>query len=42
MQITVFSIGVGIVIFILGFKTRFWELLAETEEKEKKTTSQTA
>ena len=42
MQISVFSIGIGIVVLILGFKTRFWELLAESEAQEKKEASQTA
>jgi len=37
IQISIFSIGIGIVILLLGFKTRFWELLAEQEEKEAKT-----
>lgn len=34
MQISVFSIGIAIVIFLLGFKTRFWESLKdETDQK---------
>jgi len=40
-QIAIFSIGIGIVIFLLAFKTRFWESLAEDDGKaEQKTTEQ--
>lgn len=33
-QIALFSIGIGIVIILLGFKSRFWENLAEDEKAE--------
>lgn len=36
LQISLFSIGIGIVALLLGLKTRFWELLAEKEEQENK------
>ncbi len=39
IQISLFSIGIGIVILLLSLKSRFWENLAEEEEKEKVTTS---
>lgn len=34
MQITLFSIAIGIVIFLLALKTRHWEKLAEKPEDE--------
>jgi len=42
IQISLFSIGIGIVILLLSFKTRFWELLAENEEEEKESSTQVA
>ncbi|GHF81050.1 peptide MFS transporter [Thalassotalea marina] len=44
-QIALFSIGIGIVIVLIGFKSRFWENLAEDEkesEQKDKTTTATA
>lgn len=34
LQISLFSIAIGIVIFLLSLKTRFWEKLAEREREE--------
>lgn len=42
IQISLFSIGIGIVILLLSLKTRFWELLAEEEEKEEKISPEVA
>jgi len=33
IQISLFSIGIGIIVFLLGMKTRIWEKLAEKEEQ---------
>ena len=35
MQISVFSIGIAIVVFLLGFKSRFWENLPDETSKNK-------
>jgi len=42
IQISLFSIGIGIIILLLSLKTRFWELLAEQETKEPKSSAQPA
>jgi len=34
LQISLFSIGIGIVILLIAFKSRFWESLAEEEATE--------
>ncbi len=34
IQISLFSIGIGIVMLLIGFKSRFWENLADDESKE--------
>lgn len=33
LQITIFSVGIAIVIFLFSFKTRFWETLPSCKEK---------
>ncbi|MFT6920541.1 MAG: POT family proton-dependent oligopeptide transporter, partial [Cognaticolwellia sp.] len=33
IQISLFSIGIGIIILLIGLKSRFWEAL-ETEEQD--------
>lgn len=35
LQISLFSIGIGIVILLIAFRSRFWETLAEDEANEK-------
>jgi len=34
IQISLFSIGIGIVMLLIGFKSRFWENLSDDETKE--------
>jgi len=34
IQISLFSIGIGIVMLLIGFKSRFWENLADNENEE--------
>jgi POT family proton-dependent oligopeptide transporter len=35
LQISLFSIGIGIVILLIAFRSRFWETLADEEKTEK-------
>ncbi|PCI66495.1 MAG: MFS transporter [Gammaproteobacteria bacterium] len=39
MQISIISIAVGVIILLLSFKTRAWELLAEKDSEEQTTSS---
>jgi len=42
IQISLFSIGIGLVILLLGFKSRFWENLSEEDEPTNPPTTSTA
>ncbi|PCI53052.1 MAG: MFS transporter [Gammaproteobacteria bacterium] len=41
IQISLFSIGIGLIILLLGFKSRFWENLSEDDESTKNTATST-
>jgi POT family proton-dependent oligopeptide transporter len=34
IQISLFSIGIGLIVLLLGFKSRFWESLSEEEKQQ--------
>jgi POT family proton-dependent oligopeptide transporter len=36
IQISLFSIGIGLIIFLIGFKSRFWENLSDDDAEEEK------
>jgi POT family proton-dependent oligopeptide transporter len=41
IQISLFSIGIGLIILLLGFKSRYWENLSEDEEVTSNPTAST-
>jgi POT family proton-dependent oligopeptide transporter len=42
IQISLFSIGIGLIVLLLGFKSRFWESLSEEEKQQSEQNEQKA